>query len=760
MSRRWASLLILLGVPLSARAQTPTDTLVGTVIEARTGRAVPAAIVQVADRGASTESDSLGRFALEVPESRSHALTVWAVGYEQRDTVLLEPHTDPVVITLIPAPMRLRPLTVRATRLPGSGVERDRALFEREVTPAATGMDYLEVRSAPTVVEPDVLRSLQSLPGVVALNDLAAQLHVRGGGPDQNAFYLDGARVFAPYHVFGLFGAFNPEMVDRSEFFRGTFPARFGDVLSSVVDSRQRVGDDPAPGERPIEGAGGVTLMGARATLRGAHPKHGLSWGVGARRTHADQTLGWLTAPDDFPFAFRDVQARIDLDQPGSELSLSVFDSSDRFRLFLDEAEDGLRSRWSNRAASVNWSAVVDRVWEISALAWGSRYDGDLWVGEPASALPTSSRVRAGGVRLETARRGRVGGVRTGLDIEWSRSSLIGASDSKGYVVGSEQARATRYAIYAEIDRWFGPLRLAPGLRAVVRSTLDGPLFEPRLAARLHFDSGLALSVGLARTHQFMFALRDDRYLLPGAPLWLDAGEMGAGQPARSDGVAMSLEGWATPAWSFEVGTYVRRLYGIPSWRPEGRRDLAQVAFDRGEAWGGEVFLRRHEGSLTGWVGYGLSGVSMEQADGPQYRPGWDRRHALDGTVLYEARRALSLSLRVAFGSGLPFWPPAGTIEGRRFEPLLGRPGQGNAYPVWAEQQDRLPAYLRVDLGAKTSFRLGTFHMEPYLSLLNATNHSNVLFYETGQSAPDGPPVLRPTLQLPFVPILGVDFRF
>ncbi|MDH5760773.1 MAG: TonB-dependent receptor plug domain-containing protein, partial [Gemmatimonadota bacterium] len=495
---------------------------------------------------------------------------------------MVPPIPADIRVSLKPLPLRLRPLTVQASRILRDGGEREHALFDREVTPGAVGMGVSQVLEVPVAVEPDILRSLHTLPGVVPLNDLAAQLHVRGGGPDQNVFFLDRARIFAPYHMFGLFGAFNPDAVDRTELYRGSFPARFGGALSSVVDVRQRTGADDTGSEAPIQldGAGGLSLIGARLALRGSMPSKGLNWGLGARRTHADLTLGSLTAPDNFPFAFHDVQGRIDLDRPGHELSLSFFESADRFRLFLDDFDEGLNSRWASRAGSVTWSTELTSNWEVTTAGWGSTYDGELSVGDPRVAEATSSRVRAAGLEFDAVRRGEIGGFRTGVDIEWTESSLVGSPDSVGFVVGERRSQVVTSALYFEGDRWFGRLRLAPGIRAVFASSGGATLVEPRLAARIHLMPDLALTLGLSRTHQHLFALRDDRYLLPGAPLWMGTDQADGVLPPRADGVTVSLEGWSGRIWSFEVTAYGRRFDGLPRWRPETRRDLDQLGFD------------------------------------------------------------------------------------------------------------------------------------------------------------------------------------
>ena len=73
-----------------------------------------------------------------------------------------------------------------------------------------------EIISAPVVFsEPDVLKALQSLPGVQSGMDGTAGIIVRGGGPDENLFLLDGIPIYNVSHMLGLFSAFSPEAINN-----------------------------------------------------------------------------------------------------------------------------------------------------------------------------------------------------------------------------------------------------------------------------------------------------------------------------------------------------------------------------------------------------------------------------------------------------------------------------------------------------------------------------------------------------------------
>ena len=85
--------------------------------------------------------------------------------------------------------------------------------------------------------EPDLLKSLQLLPGVQTSGEGSANINVRGGSYDQNLILLDEAPVYNPSHALGfLFPYLNADALNNVSFFKGAFPSQYGGRLSSVVD--------------------------------------------------------------------------------------------------------------------------------------------------------------------------------------------------------------------------------------------------------------------------------------------------------------------------------------------------------------------------------------------------------------------------------------------------------------------------------------------------------------------------------------------
>lgn len=171
------------------------------------------------------------------------------------------------------------------------------------------------VKVLPGSVE-DVMRSLQSLPGVTAPNDFTSQLIIRGSSPDQNLIIMDDVEIFNPYRLYGLVSMFNPETLSDINLITGGFPAMYGDRLSAVLDVTNREGRT----DRSITVMSNVNIANANIVFEGKTPFNiPGSWIVSTRRTYYDlivgpfaRSAGLITDDSSFP-SFQDLQMRLTL---------------------------------------------------------------------------------------------------------------------------------------------------------------------------------------------------------------------------------------------------------------------------------------------------------------------------------------------------------------------------------------------------------------------------------------------------------------
>ena len=178
--------------------------------------------------------------------------------------------------------------TVRAQELQdtltAARVSADRL---RTVMRTQTGLTRLSAEDLNTgfavFSTPDLIKTLQLLPGVASGTELMSGLFVHGGTGGDNLFLLDWSSIYNTSHLIGLFSAFNADVVDGVDFYKSGFPARYGGRLSSVVDVTTRDGD-----LYDYHGTFSLGLIDGRLQYEGPLVRGKTSFQFGLRRTWMD----------------------------------------------------------------------------------------------------------------------------------------------------------------------------------------------------------------------------------------------------------------------------------------------------------------------------------------------------------------------------------------------------------------------------------------------------------------------------------------
>lgn len=92
----------------------------------------------------------------------------------------------------------------------------------------------------PGLIEPDVLQTMQQLPGISSVDETVSNINVRGGTHDQNLFIWNGIRLFQTGHFFGLISALNPNLPHQIRIYKNGTSAFYGESVSSAVDISSR----------------------------------------------------------------------------------------------------------------------------------------------------------------------------------------------------------------------------------------------------------------------------------------------------------------------------------------------------------------------------------------------------------------------------------------------------------------------------------------------------------------------------------------
>lgn len=162
-----------------------------------------------------------------------------------------------------------------------------------------------DLKKMPTVYG-DVLRVIQILPGVTANNELSSGYNVRGGSFDENLIYLNGYEIYRPALLQSGIeenqSLANPDLTNEINFYNGTFPARFGDKMSSAVE----INYENFEKDKNITGVVRANLLNSGIALK---TKYGnLKAMVGFRYSYPSLFLNRLHGKGTFEPSYNDLQ--------------------------------------------------------------------------------------------------------------------------------------------------------------------------------------------------------------------------------------------------------------------------------------------------------------------------------------------------------------------------------------------------------------------------------------------------------------------
>jgi hypothetical protein len=251
-----------------------TGNLTGKVTDGN--NSVPSVNILVLNSGIGTVTNEEGKYLLKgIPEGKQ-IIRYSSVGYK---TVTKEVNIRSGKTIEINVELNVTIIEVGEVNVTG--------IRKQEQRDTRTSLIDLNPRSAKVLpgAGEDVLRTLQSLPGVLAPNDFSSQLVIRGSGPDQNLIIMDDVEIFNPYRLYGVISMFNPDAVENVNLITGGFPARYGDRLSAVLDVTNKEGNDT----KNLSGSLNASIIDANLVLEGKNPfSLKGSWMFNSRRTYYD----------------------------------------------------------------------------------------------------------------------------------------------------------------------------------------------------------------------------------------------------------------------------------------------------------------------------------------------------------------------------------------------------------------------------------------------------------------------------------------
>ncbi len=355
MKLRIFIILLFSGATLASVAQS--GKIQGRVTDASNNEPLPFSNLVIYGTQIGSTSDLDGNFTFTGVEPGFVKLKVSSVGYKSKVTEeirVTNNKTTNIDIRLEKTSIDLDEVTVRASPFKRSEESptslRTLGVGEIEKTPGANR---------------DISRVIQSLPGVSSSVAFRNDVIVRGGGPNENSFFLDGVEIPTLNHFStqgasgGPVGIVNADFIREVDFYSGAFPASKGKSLSSVLDFKMKEGNQESASIKGTVGASDLAL-----TFDGPLSEN-TTLIASARRSYLQFLFNIIGLPflptyNDFQF-----KSRTKIDNKNELIFLGI-GAIDEFELNteLDNPTDDQRYLINNLPINEQWSYTVGGVYK------------------------------------------------------------------------------------------------------------------------------------------------------------------------------------------------------------------------------------------------------------------------------------------------------------------------------------------------------------------------------------------------------------
>ena len=794
-------LLLLLALATGAWAQ---HTISGTVTDSRTGETLIGATVYdtVSKKGVITNQH--GRYSLTLKNEQA-VIRISFVG--------CEPQFHPLTLT---SNQRLDAALHSSYTLQEVTVRGERTQHVESSLPSRIELPVEQVRAIPMIFgETDVVKAIQLLPGVQNGSEGMAGLYVRGGGPDENLFLLDGVPMYNVNHLGGFFSAFNTDAVKNIQLYKGSFPAHFGSRLSSVLDITTNNGND-----KELHGGVSVGLISAKAYLEGPIIKEKTTFSISARRTYGDLLLQPLISL--FAAAEGAGGEKINAGYYFYDLNAKVTHRfSDRSRLYASYymGDDALYARfkvadsynlkehmklgynWGNIVGSLRWNYEITPKLFMNLSGAYTRYRSNLSVTEEYQNLRYDENY-AYALSFKS-------GIRDALasaDFDYSptpdhaikfgtryifhhftpeTTSLKEEEGNLGFdtIMGQSRIGAHEVMAYAEDDwRISDHLKINAGLNLTGFSVQGKfyPSLQPRLSGRYLFSDRLSAKVGYAYMTQYLHLLSTSSVSLP-TDLWVPV--TAHITPMNSHQVAAGLFYNLLDSLNLSVEGYYKSMDNLLEYKDgasfwgSSQGWEQKVCMGRGWAYGIEFLAQKSLGRLTGWLGYTWSHTyrlfdrpGQTLNNGKPFPAKYDRRHDISLVLTYKFTDRFDASLTWVFSSG-----NAATLALQSFDPttsgLYTYSDYGDYYDydydyysndanqVSSRNNYRMPNDHRMDISLNWHKKLKHGRRTINLSVYNVYNHMNPYLIYRSSSYSEGASLKQLSI-FPILPSINYIWKF
>lgn len=694
-------------------------TFTGTITNMTTGEPLQGAHFYV-DGLVGCATDQFGRYFL-LMEPGKHKLALRHISMEPKFFVISIFESSVFNTTMTEKAFQLEELVVSAEG-PAQNIQ--------QTIGGVSTIKISQLKAVPALAgEPDLMKSIQLLPGVTTVGEGSAGFNVRGGRQDQNLMLLNEAMLIGSSHAIGFLSTINTDVVEEFTLYKGAAPAYLGGRSASVLNVRTRSGSF-----EKWQGNFSIGSALSKITAEGPLKKDKASMLFAGRISNANWLLKQVDNPDvrSSNVRFNDTYTNVSwkINQKNF-IDASLLTSSDYFRF---ASQFGYS--WNSLLSSINMRNLIHENISISTIAAFGKFENSYFDYEGVKSAKItngltysqlkSSALFAWGDHTFTAGAESI--------LYHSDPEKIAPNTAESTVVKNqvqkEKGRESALFLAFEVLPWEW-LSISGGLRtsffqqlgpdtvfqyatnkAKASNSITDTIaydkgviqsyygFEPRLSFRVSINKNQSIKAGYARMNQYIHAISNTS-----SPTPIDLWQMSTAYiaPQLSDNFSL---GYFLNFKSDLYSTSIEGFYRMSKNQVE-YKDFASLFQNHhletellsglGRSYGVEFLLKKNRGKWTGWISYTWSrafskvdGQFQEEKinQGEWFASNYDRPHAASMVLTKKIWPRSSFGITTTYITGRPF----SAIDNYY---LLN----GALIPNYSDRNlYRIPDYFRIDL--------------------------------------------------------------
>lgn len=600
----------------------------------------------------------------------------------------------------------------------------------------------------------DISKVIQSFPGVQSTPAYRNDVIIRGGGPSESRFYLDGVEVPFINHFAtqgasgGPVGIINADFLREVNYYSGAFPANRGNALSGVLEFNQVDGNS-----EKLKFQGTLGASEVAATFDGPIGDK-TTFVFSARRSYLQFLFSALELPflpnfTDFQFK---VRSRIDKKNELTFVGLGAVDVFD-LNLAIEDPDEQQSFILSSIPVNEQWNYTVGAVYKHfrdnsfqtvvlsrSHLNYGAyKYFDNDDSSEENKILDYSSEEIENKLRIENTT--RLDGYKLNFGANMDFVTYTNATQQRRFygdgilnVDYNTSLNLVKWGLFAQASKslFSEKLTLSLGMRADANNYSSGmnnllEQFSPRFSASYSLTPQWSLNFNTGRYYQLppyttLGFQQNGRLVNKDNNLkYISSDHLIGGLEFRPrQTVLFTLEGFwkGYQDYPFSVKDQISLANKGADFGVIGDEEVVSQA--EGRAYGAEFQARVN--ATSGFnlnLSYTLVRSEFLNATDEYIPTGWDSKHLLNITSTTELKKGWRVGGRWRFVGGLPYTP----YDLDRSSLVEAWNLSGSPYFDFARlNSERFAAFHQLDLRVDKSFYLYRITAKFYIDIQNLYN--------------------------------------